>query len=269
MADKKKYFDFTDKIDYVAVEVISKETCEKSVTAIKADDVIYGLFQGFREKVKESGIVASLIYLDMNDKNRSMMGYNPKSHNVVYIEVGHGQYREEIFFQSTPTDQQNALGILRELVEILREEGLVKSGTSYVDTTKYTELPKKIAGKTNTSSASANTSSYSPMTDPSYNDLCGYGMAGYNNNYNNSNYLTAAEKKKRTKPTLFKRSSSLPTEEALTLMKDKILQIQAGVYVQPKFKKTEIEEIDDTDDDDVAEATIWQDEDEFSSNFCS
>lgn len=269
MADNINYFNFSDKIKFVTIELISKETCEKAVTAIKAEDVKHGLFQGFREEEKADTKVTRLIYLDKCDKNRTMEGFNPDKHNVVYIEVGHGQYREEIFFQAKPADQQSALGLLRELVDKLRKEDMVKTGTSYVDTTKYTDLPKKF-------DPDKKDKQHPAATGYSQEDYISHGMYGgmggvYSHNrsgYNSttSNYMSPAEKKRLTKPTAFKRHTVLPTEEALALMKAKILEIQEGTYKQPEFKKTKIEE---TKEESAAD---WEEDDPYgdlTGNFCS
>lgn len=250
MADTKNYFKLQDKIKFVTVEIISKTVCEKAITAIQSKDIKHGLFQGFKEETDENKESTALIYLDMHDKTSTMEAFNPKKNNVVYIEVGHGQYREEIFFQAKATDQQSAISILHELVTILKKEDMVKVGTSYIQTTKYTDLPQKF-----TDNKKSNNNSYSRSS--SYGDT-------YNNTIYNrpkTTYLTATEKKAKTKPTLFKRTSIIPTEELLLLMKIKVQEIQKGDYKQPIFKKTKVEETKGANGKD------WEEEEDMYKNF--
>lgn len=261
-----KYFKFEPSIKYVAVELINKDKTKITATSIKKDDIELGLFAGTRTEVDDiTGVATIHVCLQQGIKTKA---FNVEQFNVLTLEIAHGLYKEELFFQANLPDQLIAMECLNEILEALSDKFMTSTDSKMIKVDKYVEVPEVLAKDTKASVVGTkNSSIYSPGNNNSHNRSCGVSTYNSSSKYTNTTYISAVEKKRLTKPTFFKRVTDVPSKDLLEAMKTNILRIQEGKYTQPEFHELEVDkEVDkevDTktatydDDDYYGEGGAW------------
>lgn len=244
-----KYFKFEPVIKYVAVELINKDKTKITATSVKKDDIEIGLFAGTRTDV-DTKCATTTTHVCLQQGVR-MKAFNIDQFNILTLEIAHGLYKEELFFQANLPDQITAMKCLNEILEALSDKFMTSTDSKMVKIDKYTEVPEVLAKDTKASTiGTKNSSIYSPSGNTN-NRSCGSSTYNTGSQYTKTTYMSATEKKRLTKPTFFKRGTDTPSKNTLEAMKTNILKIQEGKYEQPEFPKLEADSAEKEVDADV------------------
>lgn len=247
-----------DSIKYVVLEVLMNNVAEISqIWEDQKDKVLYGLLKGLENRKEVGKEEEKFILIRGSDKVTRVC--NLEVYNILSLEIYDGIERDITFFRSSEEDQEAALQMISEVVELLKEAKKTLGTTDLIDVDKFTDIPKDFTGESDKSNSTAN------VVGGKYG-ATQHGTQ-YNKNttaYNQANTYTRPEKE----PTSFKRTSRKPTKIFLEKMRESVLAIQAGNYELniPVIKN------DDDPEEEETNATTGNTQknlyDEYPEHFC-
>jgi len=220
------------KTKYCIVEVIKKDG--------KSNEIGRGMYRGWKDKeAPKEGAEAkesTIGFLYISKTTRATESFNMDFYNILSIEVFDGVNKTFTFFMADEIDQAQAVKIMRDVHESL-EPIADEKDKDFIDTEKYTDVPKDLGG------TGVVTLPHNTRRTGSAAVGHGHGAGGHNRqNYysDGSTYYS----RKDPEPTFFKRKARKPTKIALAKMAAKIDEIAAGTYKQklPKTKEDDEEE---------------------------
>ncbi len=205
-----------EDIEYVVIELINKveHTDWENITE---NDLICNLFAGICTCTRQINTY------EICDNKGSFIRYNLSTHNILAIEIMQHSQKENIYFRDTVEDQAQATQILMEIMSHLDTQNILTASKTGVVVSKYTNCPAKLkstpvvisTNKTHTKKDSVKkTQTYHTHT------------------YSDVNTDKGA--------TFFKRTTELPTAEALESMRFKVSEIFKGTCCKEPEEKEEI-----------------------------
>ena len=225
MAETYFYFKGKD-IKCINAEIVKNSAVNTHENTVSASDVIKGLLAGFSLKTDDdnSEHINAMLSLKTDSKSyQSFQSFNLDVYGVMSIEIFHGTLKEEIYFQRKNNDQIIAQEMISELIEKLDGAGMMKKGCEEIDIDKY-EKNKSISIP-NANDTTHNSVIYSSTSTKTYN---------------------------KSEPTVFGRTTELPSKEAFVSMKENVQKISAGDYKPEPFKLVTDEKGEEIED--------WEDE---------